>query len=172
MFDLEALKQEAALAEFGASEVRDGVATIEGQPVALADLDQNRLSAAVLSRAVPQIVGAIEWAVSAARKSIAQATPEEMSAWSTKAAAARAFAAGGAPAPILTAEAEVTGETVATLAARIITNAEAFEGIEARLTGIRRKYSAEAREALTYDDARAALAVAQTALVALITPAA
>ncbi len=171
MFDLEALKQEAALTEFGAAEVRDGVAVIDGQPVALADLDQNRLMAAVLARAAPQIVGAIEWAVSATRKSIAQATPEEMSAWSTKAAAARALVAGGAAAPILTAEADVTGETVATLAARIIANADAFEQLEARLTGIRRKYSADARAAATYDDARAALTEAQAALATLTAPA-
>lgn len=168
MFDREALRQRAALVEFGASEVRDGVATIDGQPTPLDALDQTRLDAAVVALIRPEVTGAIEAVVSSTRKTLAQATPEEMAAWSTKAAAARAFKASGDAPAILAAEAEVTGETVEALAGRIIANAEMFESMEARLTGLRRKYSWVARDAATHDAALAALSAVQGACAAMI----
>lgn len=168
MFDLEALRQRAALVEFGASEVRDGVATIDGQPIALADLDQARLDAAVLAQLRPEVIGAIESVVSSTRRALAQATPEEMAAWSTKAAAARAMKAGSEAPPIIAAEAVLTGEAPAELAERIIANAAIFEALEAKLTGLRRKYSRAVRDAETHESALAALSAAQAACADLI----
>lgn len=66
----------------------------------------------------------------------------EMLSWAAKEAAARACAGAGATAEqaaLITGEAAVTGEDPAALVARIIAKADAYRGVIAALTGLRRR---------------------------------
>jgi hypothetical protein len=66
---------------------------------------------------------------------------EEVASWATKAAAARAYL-DGQPAPMIEAEAALTGEDPQTLAATIVAKADAYTAIVARVTGLRRATNA------------------------------
>ncbi|HEX9857222.1 MAG TPA: hypothetical protein VGA75_02630 [Paracoccaceae bacterium] len=66
----------------------------------------------------------------------------EMLSWAAKEEAARAHAearATAGQAALITGEAAVTGEDTAALVARIIANADAYRGVIAVLTGLRRR---------------------------------
>ena len=112
----------------------------------------------------------LNWAATFGRQFTAGYTAEEVAAWSAKAAAARAELAG-TPQPMIAAEAEVTGEIPAALAATILARAEVYETIVARITGLRRATMAAIDAATTaaeVDEALAdALARAQAMIAAL-----
>lgn len=95
----------------------------------------------------------------------------ERDSWPNKEASARAFVAGSATSQQvqdLEAEAAQTGETVAALAARIVTRANAWRPIAMALAGIRRKATADLAVADSLEAIRAAVATARTATRTLI----
>ena len=108
---------------------------------------------ATLSRAADAITGPVPQA--------------ERDSWSTKEAAARAYAAETATteqAAMLSAESAVTGEAVADLAASIVAKANAYAGFAATMAGLRRITTNAIDGATTPDEAQAALGPLQAAL--------
>lgn len=90
----------------------------------------------------------------------------EVSAWSRKAEAARAHTLE-APQAIIVQEASVTEETPEALAQTIIAKADLFEGVVARVTGLRRKTVWAIDAAETAEALPGILSDAQTAALAL-----
>lgn len=75
-------------------------------------------------------------------RAVAHVSVGELSAWSIKRAEAAAFASSGnaADAPLLNAEAQAAGITLAALVARVQTNVTHFAGLEAQIGGQRRRH--------------------------------
>lgn len=93
------------------------------------------------------------------------APPSERLSWTTKLAAAEAHdadAATAAQTALLTAEAAITGESVDTLAASIITNAATFNVAAGKLAGQRRKTQKAVDAATDIAGVLAALATGRT----------
>ncbi len=86
----------------------------------------------------------------------------EKLSWGSKEDAARAIVAGKADprqSALIAGEAEVTGEDEPSLAARIISNADAYRAVIARLTGLRRR--AEVAIARATDTSSVEIAMAE-----------
>ncbi len=86
--------------------------------------------------------------------------PAELASWPVKAERARQHIAGD-PQPMIAAEAALTGEDAMALAQKIVTKADAYEAIIARVTGLRRATEAAIAEAKTAKAVAAALEVAK-----------
>lgn len=85
---------------------------------------------------------------------------EERLSWSSKAAAARAYLAGDFDAPnvaMIEVEAAAMGEHAADLAQKISAKAAAYENLQSRLTGLRRKAVQSVQEATIPAELRAAV---------------
>lgn len=110
-----------------------------------------------LIRAEDKARAALEAARAAVRGEILQGIAEvagritgevplaEMLSWGPKEEAARAHVAGSASAEqlaLIRGEAAITGEAEAALVTRILANADAYRGVVALLTGLRRKAEA------------------------------
>ncbi len=93
----------------------------------------------------------------------------EIASWTRKSDAARAHLGGALAAPMLLAEAALTGETTPVLAAKIAAKANAYEVIIARVTGLRRATLIAIDEATTPAAVEAALQAALQAATAMIT---
>lgn len=88
---------------------------------------------------------------------------DEKLSWATKEAEALAYQADNqVPTPILSAEAAITGETIANLAAEVLTNAIAFRTISGQIAGLRRTTRAAIEAADSPEAIEAALAAART----------
>ena len=106
------------------------VILVEGAPTLGAGRDP-------LERAREIAVGRVEQRIIAYAATFSAGVPrEEVSAWSTKAAHARAHL-DGTPSALILAEAEVLGEDPVTVATRIVARADGHELIVVRLTGLR-----------------------------------
>lgn len=93
----------------------------------------------------------------------------EIASWTRKSDAARAHLGGSAATPMLLAEAALTGETTAVLAAKIAAKATAYELIIARVTGLRRATIVAIDAAHTPEAVEVALQAALAAASAMIT---
>lgn len=111
---------------------------------------------------------ALDRIIDRAAQGIAGQIPElERLTWPAKEAEARALAARTISrdhAPLLTAEAGQTGETLEALAAMVIAKADACHLLSATCTGLRRRFQARIEAAATEDDVQAALAELESAL--------
>jgi hypothetical protein len=98
----------------------------------------------------------------------------EIASWGTKEASARAFQAGTAAAQdetLLRSEADITGESLGSLAERIVAKADTYRVRAGQIAGFRQKYGNQIAAAKTVDEVRAILAeVAQEAPSALNAP--
>ncbi|MFC4215101.1 hypothetical protein ACFP4H_13985 [Pseudophaeobacter arcticus] len=113
-----------------------------------------------LSRALQQLAAA-------ASEITGQVPQAERDSWATKALAARGYLADAASADqlaMLQAEAAITGEAVADLAAAIVAMAESYADIAAQLAGLRRKTRAAIEVATTPAQVQAALVALDAAL--------
>ncbi|MFN3721683.1 MAG: hypothetical protein ACK4VZ_01450 [Paracoccaceae bacterium] len=100
------------------------------------------VEAAHLARTRDDAAAVVATAIEAAMTRCSDTVPiAEMLAWGAKELAARAVVADpeAEPDAILMVEAEMTGESVADLAARIIINAKDHRSLVSLLTGVRRK---------------------------------
>lgn len=98
-------------------------------------IDPSALAADALSRMA-------QWISEFEAKIIGPVSPAEQLSWAEKEAAARAYHGSSASAEQLTllqAEAGLTGETLADLSTKIITQADAFRPIVGMIAGLRRK---------------------------------
>lgn len=89
---------------------------------------------------------------------------DEKNSWIAKELAARAVLAANATteqALLISAEAQVSGETDTDLAAKIVDNAVAYQAAIALLSGLRRKAAAEIEAALTPQEAIEAVTLAK-----------
>ena len=94
---------------------------------------------------------------------------DEKLSWATKEVEAAAYQADNqAPTPILSAEAAITGETIADLAAEVLTNAIAFRTISGQIAGLRRTTRAAIEAADSPEAIEAALAAARTQAEAML----
>src|SRR3954469_21875035 len=98
----------------------------------------------------------------------------EIASWGTKEASARAFLAGTAAAQdeaLLRSEADITGESLGSLAERIVAKADTYRIRAGQIAGFRQKYGNQIAAAKTVDEVRAILAeVVQEAPGALSAP--
>jgi hypothetical protein len=98
----------------------------------------------------------------------------EIASWGTKEASARAFLAGAAAAQdeaLLRSEADITGESLGSLAERIVAKADTYRVRAGQIAGFRQKYGNQIAAAKTVDEVRAILAeVVQEAPGALSAP--
>jgi hypothetical protein len=98
----------------------------------------------------------------------------EIASWGTKEASARAFQAGTAAAQdeaLLRSEADITGESLGSLAERIVAKADTYRVRAGQIAGFRQKYGNQIAAAKTVDEVRAILAeVVQEAPGALSAP--
>ena len=85
---------------------------------------------------------------------------EEVASWAVKAETARAYLAGQ-PAPMIEAEAAITGEAPETLAASIVAKSDAYTAVIARVTGLRRSTNAAIAAAPTEELVWATIEVAR-----------
>ena len=143
---------------------RRGIAIVDGveYPIGQAPIPSPPLNA-VKAQAVARVVAMID----AAAETIAGPVPQyERASWPTKADSARAYA--GTPtasqAAIIDGEAEITGETGAQVAARIVANADAWIAAIAALTGRRRVAFAAITAAETPEQVDAALTALSAAI--------
>lgn len=94
---------------------------------------------------------------------------DEKLSWPTKEAEAIAYQADNqAPTPILSAEAAITGETLADLAAEVLTNAASYRTISGQIAGLRRVTRTAIDAAETPEQIEAALADARTQAEAML----
>ena len=92
----------------------------------------------------------------------------ERDSWTAKEAEARAWVADNqAATPILSAEAAVTGETMADLTAKVITRADALKPITGEIAGLRRATELALAAAAEPDDYETILQTAQAQAIAL-----
>jgi predicted nucleic acid-binding Zn-ribbon protein len=113
---------------------------------------------------------ALDRLAAAAAEITGQVPQAERDSWATKAVSARAYLADAASADqlaMLQAEAAVTGEAVADLAAAIVAMADAYASIAAQLAGLRRKTRAVIEAATTPAQVQVALAALDAALLTL-----
>jgi hypothetical protein len=87
-------------------------------------------------------------------------SPAELASWPVKATHARAHI-GGAPQPMIMAEAAITGEDAGALAQKIVAKSDAYEAIIASVTGLRRATEAAIAAADTQEAVAAALDTAK-----------
>jgi hypothetical protein len=119
-------------------------------------------SARVLSEARTQALADVVAWVNTVTATITGPVPDdEKISWASKEEAARAFLASeqlsASQTALLTGEAAVTGETVASLSARIVANADLYRAAIATLTGLRRRAFAAITIATTSGQIDAAL---------------
>jgi|GEM_PF-4372181 len=111
-------------------------------------------------------------AIEAVEETLTAGVPlAEKLSWATKEQAALAVL-GGTDSPadtaLLAGEASITGETVVELAARIIAAAEAYRFAASRMAGIRRAAEKAIAAAVTSDDLRQAVALAEAQCGAIV----